>query len=85
MIKLKNLKPTPKELAKAAIRDIFIQMPTRTVQVAVWDGFKHFISETYGNESYNDAMQELYDEGWITKEPDVYRWKSYWDKDYFKK
>jgi len=85
MIKMQSLMPTPKELAKSAIRDIFIQMPTRTVQLATWYGFKNFISETYGTDSYDEAMNELFSDGWITKESDVYRWKSYLDVDYFKK
>lgn len=85
MIKLSELIPTHKDLAKSAIRDIFIQMPTRTVQLATWDGYKNFISKTYGEVSYDNAMTELFSEGWIKKEPDVYRWKSYWETDYFKK
>ena len=64
-----------KEYAKAAIRDIFIQMPSRSVNLNNWHGYKNYISEFFGEDSYDTAMKELQNEGWLTKGDTRYEWK----------
>lgn len=63
-----------KEYAKAAIRDIFIQMPSRSVTLENWDGFKNYVVGFFGKNSYNVAMEELQKEGWLTKGETRYEW-----------
>ena len=69
-----------KNLAKAAIRDIFIQMPTRTVSLSNWNGFKNYIIGNFGESEYNQSMKELFKEKWLTKEKDCLKWKSDYSK-----
>ncbi len=64
-----------KELAKSAIRDIFIQMPTRSVQKENWNGYKQFIIGNYGKKAYNNAIKELVKDKWITIQKDKIQWK----------
>jgi len=64
-----------KEYAKAAIRDIFIQMPSRSVNLNNWNGYKNYISEFFGENSYETAMKELQNEGWLTKSDTRYEWR----------
>ena len=63
-----------KEYAKAAIRDIFIQMPSRSVNLNNWHGYKNYICEFFGENSYDTAMEELQKEGWLTKGDTRYEW-----------
>lgn len=63
------------EYAKAAIRDIFIQMPSRSVTHENWPGFKNQIIGFFGKESYEKAMNELLSEGWLSKGETRYEWK----------
>ena len=64
-----------KEYAKAAIRDIFIQMPTRSVNHTNWPGYKQYITGFFGENSYTLAMEELQKDGWLTKGETRYEWK----------
>ena len=64
-----------KEYAKAAIRDIFIQMPTRSVNLNNWHGYKQYVEGYFGNNSYKVAMKELKEDGWLTKGETRYEWK----------
>lgn len=67
-----------KDYAKAAIRDIFIQMPTRSVNKSNWKGFKQYIVGNFGKKSYNIAMKELLKDKWLHIDNNLYQWK----KDY---
>ena len=65
-----------KEYAKSAIRDVFIQMPTRTVNKKNWDGYINQISSTFGQKETQIALEELRRDGWLFEQPDYFRWKS---------
>lgn len=64
-----------KEYAKAAIRDIFIQMPSRSVTYENWNGFKNQIIGFFGIESFDVAMKELLSDGWLSESETRYEWK----------
>ena len=64
-----------KEYTKTAIRDIFIQMPTRSVSLDNWNGFKNYLINFFGKNNYESAMHELQRDGWLKKEKDKYQWK----------
>lgn len=61
--------------AKAAIRDIFIRMPSRTVTFTAWQGFKDFIVGNYGKDIYKRSMAQLMRDGWLAKQSSYYQWK----------
>lgn len=65
-------------LAKSAIRDIFIQYPSRTVSFNNWTGFKDFIIGNYGKEIYRKAMAQLMRDGWLSKQDTYYQWKKWY-------
>ena len=67
-----------KGYAKAAIRDMFIQRPSRSITYENWPGFKNYVVEFFGEDSYNTAMDELQKEQFISKGKTRYEWR----KDY---
>ena len=82
MLKLKDLlkeyvaiEATPKNLAKAAIRDIFIQMPTRTVHDMNWNGMLSQVIGVAGVPATKLAIAELKKEGWLSHSDNLWRWR----------
>lgn len=67
--------PSATNYARAAIRDIFIQMTTRSVSVENWKGFKNFIIGNYGKKAYIEAIKDLKKDGWLTIKDGWYQWK----------
>lgn len=70
-----NITINKTNMAKSAIRDIFIQMPTRSISLSNWNGYKNFIIRNYGKDSYINAMKSLKNDKWITKTNSKYQWK----------
>ena len=61
--------------AKAAIRDVFIQMPTRTVREYLMPSYLNQIASQLGEEQTAQAWKDLQSEGWVTLEEGKYCWK----------
>jgi hypothetical protein len=70
-----SIEPSATNYARAAIRDIFIQMTTRSVSVENWKGFKNFIIGNYGKKAYIEAIKDLKKDGWLTIKDGWYQWK----------
>ena len=66
---------TPRNIAKAAIRDIFIQMPTRTVHEMNWKGLLGQVVGIVGETVANEAVEELKNEGWLAFSEELWRWR----------
>jgi hypothetical protein len=64
-----------KEYAKSAIRDVFIQMPTRSVYQIYMPAYLNQISSTFGKKETSQAWRELKKEGWVISNIDKYFWK----------
>lgn len=63
------------QYARSAIRDIFYQMPTRTVLVDLWPRYLSQISETLGDTETLLAVADLRKKGYLTFGDDVIKWK----------
>lgn len=66
------------EYAKSAIRDIFLQMPTRSVYKKYWHSFMEQVSSHFGKNNTNKAWKQLKNEQFIYEDDSRYHWrKSY--------
>jgi len=61
--------------AKAAIRDVFIQMPTRSVYDYLMNSYLNQISSQLGRTETDMAWKQLKSEKWITHRDGKYFWK----------
>ena len=66
--------------AEAAIRDAFIQMPTRSISYDNWDGIKNNIIRSFGYTEYKIAFRNLIKKQWLITENKYLKWKSNYNK-----
>jgi hypothetical protein len=67
--------PNNFQYARSAIRDIFYQMPTRTVLRELWTRYLNEVYQSLGEEETNNAVQDLALNGYLTFEKNIVKWK----------
>jgi hypothetical protein len=67
--------PNNFQYARSAIRDIFYQMPTRTVIRELWPRYLNEIYQSLGEENTDKAVQDLTLSGYLTFEKALIKWK----------
>lgn len=67
---------TSNNYAYSAIRDAFIQMPSRNISIDSWKAYRNQIASYFGTNAVDYAFKKLINSGWIKKTKDSYKWKS---------
>ena len=67
--------PNNFQYARAAIRDIFYQMPTRTVLRELWPRYLNEVYQSMGEDDSDKAVQDLIESGYLTFEKEIVKWK----------
>ena len=63
------------QYARSAIRDIFYQMPTRTVLLNLWQRYLGQVFESMGKIETELAVEDLKNRGYLIFEETKVRWK----------
>ncbi|MFA5395543.1 MAG: hypothetical protein WC346_05925 [Methanogenium sp.] len=63
------------QYARSAIRDIFYQMPSRTLLIDLWPRYLNEIYESLGEEYTKAAIEDLKKSGYLTFEKSIVKWK----------
>jgi len=64
------------EYVYSAIRDVFIQMPSRNIGIDSWKAYRNQIASYFGKSIVDYAFKKLIHNGWIRKTATSYKWKS---------